>query len=248
MKFIRESVDLLYSGNRLTENSEKEIGQFLESCGRVCYKSEKKITSDSYKKFLDMIITSGHHSILEHVNISAKIITNRGVTHELIRHRLGAYSQESTRYCNYSSSRFGNEVTFIVPVWISDERLEQLSQKFTCGVILPFCPGDSTDPDEIWFNTLFDIERNYFYLLERGYTPEKAREVLPNSLATTIMTTYNLRQWIHVLRQRLSPQCHPQMRYLMSMIGAEFSKYLPMFFNPVIKSETVMDISSGISS
>lgn len=234
MNLVRESVSLYYNGNELGTSSEEEIGKFLEQCGRVCYKSEEKVTPDSYKKFLTMINQSGHHSIFEHVNISAKIVTNRGVTHELVRHRLGAYSQESTRYCNYSSSRFGKEITFIIPVWISDEKVKVLISKFTEGIVLPFSPGDSTDPDEIWFNTLFDIERDYLLLLEKGYTPEKAREILPNSLATTIMVTYNLRQWMHVLNQRLSPQCHPQMRYLMSLIGKEVLDFLPLFFNSCI--------------
>lgn len=230
MKLIRESVSLLFNGSPLDDKSEIEIGQFLEQCGRICYKSEEKISPESYKKFLSMIIASGHHSILEHINISAKIITNRGVTHELVRHRLGAYSQESTRYCNYSSNRFGNELTFIVPVWISDEKIESLYKDLVLKYNFAAEVSSDTDPDMVWFLSVMENENSYVKLLKYGYTPEKAREILPNSLATTIMVTYNLRQWIHVLNQRLSPQCHPQMRQLMTLIKSEFLDKLPLFF------------------
>jgi thymidylate synthase ThyX len=94
---------------QLSRGDEAVIGKLLESCGRVCYKSESKVSDDSYKKFLKTIIHNGHHSILEHVSVTAKIITNRAVSLELVRHRLNSFSQESTRYCNYSSDRFGNE-------------------------------------------------------------------------------------------------------------------------------------------
>ena len=231
MKLIRESVSLLFNGSPLDDKSEIEIGQFLEQCGRICYKSEEKISPESYKKFLSMIIASGHHSILEHINISAKIITNRGVTHELVRHRLGAYSQESTRYCNYSSNRFGNELTFIVPVWISDEKIESLYKDLVLKYNFAAEVSSDTDPDMVWFLSVMENENSYVKLLKYGYTPEKAREILPNSLATTIMVTYNLRQWIHVLNQRLSPQCHPQMRQLMTLIKSEFLDKLPLFFS-----------------
>jgi thymidylate synthase (FAD) len=227
MKLIGESVDLFLLGEPLDTNSEAKIGQFLESCGRVCYKSEDKITEDSYKKFLKTIIKSGHESILEHISISAKIVTNRGITHELVRHRLGNFSQESTRYCNYSGNRFGNELSFVIPVWVSDEEVSKHfpEEQYDSGYL--------NNPIYVWVNQMQSCEDEYLRLLQLGWTPEKAREILPNSLATTIMTTFNVRQWRHVIEQRLSPKCHPQMRYVMIKIAEKFNEYLPLFFSDV---------------
>ena len=230
MKLIRESVELTILGEPLDSMSEGKLGRFLESCGRVCYKSENKITEDSHKKFLKTIIKSGHESILEHANISAKIVTNRGVTHELVRHRIGvAYSQESTRYCNYSGDRFGNELSFVVPVWVTDENLEKYNNN-------TFVHDYMMDPVYIWKSQMQSAEHMYQYLLKLGWTPEKAREILPNSLATTIMTTFNLRAWRHVLKQRLDKKCHPQMRFMMFQLAENLNKYLPLFFSDIFSS------------
>ena len=89
----------------------------IEKIGRVCYKSENNITEDSAERFIKNIIKNGHESVLEHVSISVRVICDRGVSHEIVRHRIGSYSQESTRYCNYSNDKFGNELTFIKPWW-----------------------------------------------------------------------------------------------------------------------------------
>ena len=218
-------------GEPLDSNSEGKIGRFLESCGRICYKSELKITEDSYNKFLKTIIKSGHESILEHASVTAKIITNRAVTHELVRHRIGvAYSQESTRYCNYSGNRFGSELSFVVPVWISDE---EVSRHF---------PNEQYDSDYmnnpvyVWVNQMQSCEDEYLRLLQLGWTPEKAREILPNSLKTTIAVTCNVRTWRHILKQRLNRACHPQMRFMMLQIAEKFNEYLPLFFSDIFSS------------
>jgi thymidylate synthase (FAD) len=233
MKLVRESVELTILGEGLDINSEGKLGRFLESCGRVCYKSEPKATEDSYKKFLKTIIKSGHESILEHANVTAKIITNRSVTHELVRHRIGvAYSQESTRYCNYSGDRFGSELSFVVPVWVSDE---EVSRHFPDE---QYDYGYMNNPVRVWVEQMQSCEDEYLRLLQLGWTPEKAREILPNSLATTIMTTFDIRAWRHVLKQRLSRACHPQMRCMMFQVAEKFNEYLPIFFS---------DIFSGVA-
>ena len=92
----------------------------IEEIGRVCYKSEDKITEDSYKKFIGNIIKRGHESVLEHCSVTMKFICDRGVSHEIVRHRIGSYSQESTRYCNYSNDKFGNEITVIKPCFYEE--------------------------------------------------------------------------------------------------------------------------------
>lgn len=230
MKLIRESVELSVLGELLNKNSEAKVGQFLESCGRVCYKSEDKSTEDSYKTFLSKIIKSGHVSVIEHATVTAKIVTNRGVSLELVRHRLNNFSQESTRYCNYSSGRFKRELTFIIPSWISDEEIKTIDDNYGKYNIRDYGPAGT------WYVALREISNHYFSLLQLGWTPEKAREILPNSLSTTIMMTANLRQWRHILEQRLSPKCHPQMRLLMLKLAKKFNEYLPLFFSDVLSN------------
>jgi thymidylate synthase (FAD) len=232
LRLIRESVEVFSLDGKLTSKSEEVIGKLLESCGRVCYKSEPKITDDSYKKFLKTIIKSGHESILEHASVTAKIITNRAVSLETVRHRLNSFSQESTRYCNYSGDRFGNELTFIVPVWISDEEVS----KFHVEDSISSNPAISLNPSFTWWFAMHQVEEAYFSLLNRGWTPEKAREILPNSLKTELVMTANVRQWRHVLQQRLSPKCHPQMRFMMFQLAEKFNEYLPLFFNDIFSS------------
>lgn len=223
MKLIRESVKLMSLLGELNEDSQAQFGKYIEVCGRQCYQSSHKISDSSYSQFITNMIKSGHLSMAEHVSITAIIVTNRGVTHQLVRHRLGSYSQESTRYCNYLSDRFGNELTFIIPAWITDDKISSIKTSKVSDIL--------SDPDCQWYQSMRDAEYDYIKLINLGYTPEKAREVLPNSLATTIAVTYNLRVWRHVLSQRLDKKCHPQMRNLMGLIGSQLIKYLPLFFS-----------------
>jgi len=183
----------------------------LETAGRTCYKSESKITDDSAKKFIQMILARGHESVIEHVSASVRFITNRGVTHELVRHRLCAFSQESTRYVNYG----GDDIEFIRPVWIENGYDEQ---------------GDA-------FNTFIDAclisEKNYNQLLSFGWRPEQAREVLPNSLKTEIVVTANLREWRHIFKLRTSIAAHPQIRELMTDCLNGFKSEIPVLFDDI---------------
>lgn len=159
----------------------------IEKAGRTCYKSEGNITEESYRSFIQKIIKSGHESVLEHEKVTVRIICDRGVSHEIVRHRLAAYSQESTRYCNYSGDRFGKEITVIRPFFFTDIQFD------------------------IWENACMYAETSYFQLL-RSSTPQEARSVLPNSLKTEVVMTANLREWRHFFKLRAAKAAHPQMQ------------------------------------
>ncbi len=180
----------------------------IETAGRTCYKSENKITADSAAGFVKSIIKSGHHSVVEHISISVRFICDRGITHEIVRHRLAAYSQESTRYANYSKDKFGNEITVIKPYFWSEDSEEYLE----------------------WKIAMKNAEQSYLKLLKNGARPEQARSVLPNSLKTEIVMTCNLREWRHVLDLRCSKASHPQIREIMLPLLTEFHEKIPVLF------------------
>ena len=181
----------------------------LERAGRVCYKSEDKITQDSAETFLANILQRGHESVLEHEKITVSLICDRGVTHELVRHRIASYSQESTRYCNYMGEKFGRELTFIKPCfWAEDD------PKYA-----------------VWKEQMAQLEETYQRLLEAGASPQEARSILPNSLKTEIVVTMNLREWRHFFRLRTAPAAHPQMREAADMLLAAFQAELPVIFD-----------------
>lgn len=162
----------------------------IEKAGRTCYKSEGAITEESYKAFIKRIIKSGHESVLEHEKVTCRIICDRGVSHEIVRHRIAAYSQESTRYCNYAGDKFGNEITVIKPWFYDGKPLAMNHWKTACKM----------------------AEEYYFALLNAGCLAQEARSVLPNSLKTEIVVTYNLREWRHFFRLRAAKAAHPQMQ------------------------------------
>ncbi|MDR1806054.1 MAG: FAD-dependent thymidylate synthase [Clostridium sp.] len=181
----------------------------LERAGRTCYKSEGRITAESAPRFVAMLLKSGHESVLEHEKVTLRLICDRGVTHEIVRHRIGSYSQESTRYCNYGGEKFGREITCIRPGFWSED-----------------------DPRmAIWRHAMFQAEQAYFDLLDAGASPQEARSVLPNSLKTEIVVTYNLREWRHFLRLRMSPAAHPQIRELSTEIQRVLREKIPVVFD-----------------
>lgn len=179
----------------------------IERYGRICYKSEDKITDDSATVFIEKILANGHHSVIEHEKISLIVICDRGVSHEIVRHRIGSYSQESTRYCNYSKDKFNNEITVIMPFFFKDH--------------MTF---------SIWQDACLAAEQAYFMLLDRGVLPQEARSVLPNSLKTEIVITYNLREWRHFFDKRCHRTAHPQMRQISLPILKSFIDLLPELF------------------
>lgn len=192
----------------------KKLLKNIERYGRVSHKSEKNITKDSYKIFLKKLLNWGHESVFEHEKVTVRIICDRGVSHELVRHRIAAYTQESTRYCNYSG-----EIQFIKPLFFKPKSKEY----------------------KIWFNTCKICAQNYSKLIKMGVTPELARSVLPNSLKTEIIVTYNLRQWRHVFEMRTQKSAHPQMREIMIPLLKEFQKKIPILFDDfeIIKDKSL---------
>jgi thymidylate synthase (FAD) len=211
MKIIKSSVEILDDLNP------GEILKKLELCGRVCYKSEDKITDESAVKFISNIIKRGHESVLEHVSFSVRFICDRGVTHEMVRHRIASYSQESTRYCNYAKGDFNSEITVILPSF------------FDTGM---GTASNSLVYDE-WKYACISAERHYFKLLEMGATPEQARTVLPNSLKTEIIMTANIREWRHFLKLRTSKAAHPQIREVAKLLLDELTLKLPGLFDDI---------------
>jgi len=205
MKVIRPSYEILY----LPEPD--EILRVIEIAGRTCYKSEHKISHDSAKEFIRRIIKSGHESVIEHSFLTVKFICDRGVTHELVRHRLAAYSQESTRYANYSMDRFGSEITVIKPCFFEE----------------------GSDEYNIWLKAMEQAEKNYMELLKLGARPEEARSVLPNSLKAEIVMSANFREWRHVFRLRCSKRAHPQIREIMIPLLEELKKRVPVIFDDI---------------
>lgn len=183
----------------------------IEIAARVCYKSEGKITGDSYKEFISRLIKSGHHSTLEHEKVTVRVICDRGVSHEIVRHRLAAYSQESTRYCNYSNDKFGNEIT----------------------VIEPFFFDADSEEYKVWWACCATAEVDYLRLLRLGRSPQEARSVLPNSLKTEIVVTYNMREWRHFFSLRAAKAAHPQMQQIAIPLLLWFRETFPVLFDDI---------------
>lgn len=210
MKIIEPSVELV------DDFDAAAIMRKLELAGRVCYKSESNIKDDSAEKFIRAIIKRGHESVIEHAAISFKIICDRGVTHELVRHRIGAsYSQESTRYCDYSAGKFGGELTFIKPCfWREDD------ENF-----------------KLWRSTMELVEKNYLALRAGSARPEEARSILPNSLKTEIFVTMNLRELRHFIKLRTAKAAHPQMREVALKIYQILAEKLPAVFDDLKPAE-----------
>lgn len=205
MKVIRPGFEIISDLNAET------ILKNIEKCGRVCYKSENLIDQGTAEKFIRGIIARGHESVLEHEKITVKLICDRGVSHEIVRHRVASYSQESTRYCNYSKEKFGKELTMIHP-----------------------CFWEENEPQyQVWKETMEQIEQNYNRLIEMGAKPEEARTILPNSLKTEIVVTMNIRELRHFLRLRTAKASHPQMREIAGMLLQYLKQELPVLFEDI---------------
>jgi len=227
-----------------------ELLTLIEDAGRTCYKSEAlhdkqyeemlreagipegEHCPDAHQKvseaFIRRIIKSGHHSVLEHASMTVRFICDRGVSHELVRHRLAAFSQESTRYVNY-----GGGCQFIIPPWIKcfplgeyhywplhevDGSWDHVSAPEGSIDLAEMRSNDEMSPMVDWMEVMLEIESIYSSLLEKGWSPQQARSVLPNSTKTEVVMTANMREWRHVLTLRTSPAAHPQMREVMLML------------------------------
>lgn len=202
----------------ISDNNYKDMLNKIEKIGRVCYKSEDRIKEGSAETFIKGIIKRGHESVIEHESISVKFICDRGVSHEIVRHRIASYSQESTRYCNYSKEKYGEQITCI-----------DIATGFQYNL------NDALDRKkyEVWSNAMNKAEKSYFKLLELGASPQEARSVLPNSLKTEIVTTMDLRSWRNFLKLRTSNAAHPQIKELACMVLELFVEKYPVFFEDI---------------
>ena len=208
MQVIKPSIEIIDM-----EDYEKIVKK-IERIGRVCYKSEGKITEDSAEKFIKGLLTRQHESVIEHENVTVRFVCDRGVTHEIVRHRIASYSQESTRYCNYSGDKFDNQITVI---------------DLASGFQYDLSKENDKAKYEVWTKAMENAEQSYFRMLELGATPQEVRSVLPNSLKTEIVVTMNLRSWRNFFRLRVDSHAHPQMREVATMLYEEFQKRLPVF-------------------
>ena len=204
MRIVESNVELLHS----TPNPELVI----ERAGRICWKSEDRISEDSHVAFINMIKSKNHASVLEHASAGFIITTDRGISHEIVRHRLASYSQASTRYCNYSKDKFGSEITVIKPVELSE----------------------GTSEYENWRSACQEAEAAYMTLLQAGVKPQIARAVLPTCLATEIAWTANFREWLHICDIRGSVASHPDIRVIIEKIKPMLINIAPTVFSSLI--------------
>jgi len=198
-----KKVNAYWSWEQYPPNNTLEI---LERAARTCYKSEGKIVPGSAEKLIKSCIERGHESIIEHVSCSVRIVCDRGISHELVRHRLASFSQVSQRYVRYS-----NDIEFIAPYGMTE------GQK------------------AIWSTMCKQSEAAYKMLIADGVSPQIARSVLPNSTATELVMTANLREWRHIFKLRCHKSAHPDMIVLMRDILSEFFAKLPVVFSGIIK-------------
>ena len=221
--------------------SYEEILDKIEYAARKCYMSDNSTSFEDQENFIrNRLISSGHHSTIEHASLTVEFITDRGITHELVRHRIASFSQSSTRYCNYSKEKFGSELTFIIPPIFYDI-LKPGRYEITDDSMWENLTTNEIIPHDIkivgWLDTLRCSEYTYLSLIECGVTPQYARSVLPTCLKTNIVTTANLREWRHILALRSDPAAHPQIRELMVDLGNKLEFMYPAIFENIIKKD-----------
>lgn len=217
MKVIKPSFQII------TPIDSDQILKTIETVGRTCYKSEDKITDDSCKSFVSGIIKRGHEAVIEHYNITVRLINDRGVSHEEVRHRIASYAQESTRYCNYSKDKFGKEITYIdLKGGIElDPKMKNLDAETVASIY------------NEWLMACSDAEHHYNRMIELGASPQIARSVLNNSTKTEICITMNMREWRHFFKLRTPIAAHPQMREIAAMLLNEFKARIPVIFDDI---------------
>lgn len=206
-----------------TEINGDQLLKQIEKAGRTCYKSEDKITSDSAAKFVSALIKHGHEAMIEHNAITVRFVCDRGVTHEIVRHRVASYAQESTRYCNYSNDKYGNEINVIdiAGGMNFDTKMKNYDPDTIAAILLE------------WTAAMEAAEKHYMRLIELGATPQIARGVLPTSVKTEIVVTMNLREWRHFFKLRTAVDSHPQMREIAIPLLEELKTLIPCVFDDI---------------
>ena len=208
MQIIKSRAVILYPETK--EDLKRELS-IIEAAGRTAYKSEDRITENSAIPFITNIVKRNHLAVIEFGNMVVRFIVDRGVSHEIVRHRLCSFLQESTRYCNYASGKFNNEITVIEPAGFDKWNIEQKTQ---------------------WQNGLEACQEKYNKLIEGGLTPQQARAVLPNSLKTEIVVKANFREWRHIFQLRaVEKAAHPDMRNVMIPLYLKARDFCPEIFD-----------------
>ena len=222
MRIISPGYEIL---TPISEGGIEEL-QMIEKVGRTCYKSEDRITTDgeSAKKFVRMLIEHHHEAMIEHgPSITVKFTVDRGISHEIVRHRVASYAQESTRYCNYTKEKFGSSINIIdIQGGIAiDPKTSNLSDD-SIGRIC-----------NEWLTACAEAEKHYMKMVELGASPQIARSVLPHSTKTELVVKYNLREWRHFLRLRTAKDAHPQIREVTIPLLKELQKRIPVIFDDI---------------
>ena len=244
MKLVKASYEILEPNLDWRGDCSKPsdvIYKQIERAGRTCYKSEDKITNESAEKFVRSCVKRGHEAMLEHASMTVKFICDRGISHEIVRHRIASYAQESTRYCNYSQDKFGNEITVIEPSFFFDipEGRRAAIRDYLDVIIKCIDISELNDHERaygIWYFSCKRVETDYFDLLNCGLTAQEARDILPTSLKTEIIVTMNMREWRHFLKLRAAGTTgkpHPQMQEIAVPLLKELREKLPALFDDI---------------
>ena len=188
----------------------KQIMKRIERACRTCYRSEGKITEDSYKKLIKNCITSGHESVLEHEKVTVRIYSDIGSYKDLTRHRFASFSVESTRYCSYDKDKYGNEIAIMNPVYIEVKEVY-----------------------EVWKKTMEEMEKGYMEMKRLGASTDMCREVLPHSTAAEYTMTANIREWRHILSLRTTKNVHPSIRQVLIPLLKYVKEQMPEIFDDV---------------
>ena len=189
---------------------EVQVMKRIERACRTCYRSEGKITEDSYKNLIKNCINRGHESVLEHEKVTVRIYNDIGSYKDLTRHRFASFSVESTRYCSYDKDKYGNEISFMDPVYIEDEKVY-----------------------EVWKKTMQDIENSYLEMKKLGATTDMCRNILPHSTAAEYTMTANIREWKHIFELRANNHVHPAIRQVMIPLLKYFKEQMPDIFGDI---------------
>ncbi len=187
-----------------------QVMKRIERACRTCYRSEGKITDDSYKNLIKNCINRGHESVLEHEKVTVRIYNDIGSYKDLTRHRFASFSVESTRYCSYDKDKYGNEISFMDPVYIEDEKVY-----------------------EVWKKTMQDIENSYLEMKKLGATTDMCRNILPHSTAAEYTMTANIREWKHIFELRANNHVHPAIRQVMIPLLKYFKEQMPDIFGDI---------------
>ena len=182
----------------------------IERACRTCYRSEDKISEESYKNLLTNCLNRGHESVLEHEKITVRIYSDIGTYKDLTRHRFASFSVESTRYCSYNKDKYGNEIAVVNPVYIEDKEVF-----------------------ETWKKAIEDMEKAYMKMKELGASTDMCREILPHSTAAEYTMTANIREWKHILELRTTNHVHPAIRQVLIPLLLLFKEQMPEIFGDI---------------